>query len=300
MSDNRADLRASLTGILPPIVTPFDKSGKVDFGCLREQIDFLMDAGSTGIVVGGSTGEGHTLTSDEFVRLMETSQEALAGRGSLVAGLIVNSTQEAIERAHRIEGMNVAALQVTPVHYLFKPGADATITHFRNIAESTSFPILIYNVIQWNYLSVELMIEVMDEIPGVIGMKQSNGDLKSVSDLLLRRKKDNIVITGIDSLLYPAFLFGADGAITALTAAVPGLVVQLWNAVKAGNHELALDIHFRLARLWNSMTHDNLPACTKYIQHKQGLRLTYPRSPMEETSTEQRRAMDAALGEIGL
>ncbi|HEX7072770.1 MAG TPA: dihydrodipicolinate synthase family protein [Hyphomicrobiaceae bacterium] len=300
MGENEVDVRGSLTGVLPPVVTPFDKAGNIDFGCLREQIDFIVEAGCTGIVIGGSTGEGHTLNSEDFCELMEAAHEALNGRGSLLAGLIVNSTKEAIDRLKRIEGMKVDALQVTPVHYLFKPGPDATVSHFKKIAEHTPVPLLIYNVIQWNYLSVDLMLRIMDEVPGVIGMKQSNGDLKSVSDLLLRKKSENVVLTGIDGLLYPAFMLGVDGAITALTAAVPGLVVKLWKAVQNGDHRQAREIHFRLAKLWNSMTHDNLPACTKYVQHRQGLKLSFPRAPMEEVSAEQKRSMDAALDEIGL
>ena len=93
-----------------------------------------------------------------------------------MAGLIVQSTRAAIERANMLKGMKVTALQVTPVHYLFKPDADATIEHFRTISDATGLPILIYNVIPWNYLSVDLMLRIMDEVPGVVGMKQSGGD----------------------------------------------------------------------------------------------------------------------------
>src|SRR5438093_3769344 len=152
---------------------------------------------------------------------MRASHDALAGRLPFIVGLIVNSTREAVERVRMLEGLNIEALQITPVHYLFKPGAEATVQHFRTIYEETGIPILIYNVIPWNYLSVDLMIRVMREVPGVVGMKQSSGDLKSVSDLLAASSEKNIVLSGIDALLYPAFALCAHGAITALTTAVP-------------------------------------------------------------------------------
>jgi len=289
-----------LRGILPPLAMPFDKQGDVVHSALAEQIDHAVASGVSGIVVGGSTGEGHTLDRDEFARIMHESHKALAGRRAFVVGLIVNSTREAIERVRLLKGLGIAALQVTPVHYLFKPDAERTIEHFRTIHAETGIPILIYNVVPWNYLSVDMMLRIMREVPGVIGMKQSSGDLKSVSDLLAEAAENNVVLTGIDALLYPAFALGAHGAITALTAAVPGICVQLWNAVQAGDHRTALNLHKRLNALWNVMSHDNLPACVKYVQHRQGLGFHLPRAPMQPVTDGQMAAIDKALSALPL
>jgi 4-hydroxy-tetrahydrodipicolinate synthase len=279
---------------------PFNASGDVIDSALGEQIDYAVASGVSGIVVGGSTGEGHTLGRDEFARIMHESHKALAGRGAFVAGLIVNSTREAIERVRLLKGLQIDALQITPVHYLFKPDAEHTIQHFREIHETTHIPILIYNVIPWNYLSAEMTLHIMREVPGVVGMKQSSGDLKSVSDLLAGVQEHNVVLSGIDALLYPAFALGAHGAITALTAAVPGICVQLWKAVRAGDHPAALDLHKRLNTLWNAMSHDNLPACVKYVQHRQGLGFYAPRAPMQPVTAAQKTAIDAALSALPL
>lgn len=295
-----SDIRATLSGILPPLAMPFDKKGAIVHSALAEQIDHAVESGVSGIVVGGSTGEGHTLGRDEFVKVMHESHKALAGRRAFLAGLIVNSTHEAIERVKLLKGLNIAALQITPVHYLFKPDAEHTIQHFRTIYEEAQIPILIYNVIPWNYLSAELMLRIMREVPGVVGMKQSSGDLKSVSDLLAGISDNNVVLSGIDALLYPAFALGAHGAITALTAAIPGVCVQLWKLVKAGDHGAALDLHKRINGLWNAMTHDNLPACVKYVQHRQGLGFYQPRAPMQAVTESQKKAIDAALSHLPL
>jgi 4-hydroxy-tetrahydrodipicolinate synthase len=294
-SSPAASLRNTLTGVLPPITMPFDAKGDLVAGGLKEQIDFIVGAGARAIVAGGSTGEGHTLTDAEYDRVMRESYEATAGRVPFVAGLIVNSTRDAIQRTKRLQGLNITALQVTPVYYLFKPDADATVEHFREIWEETRIPILIYNVIPWNYLSVDLMLRIMDEVPGVVGMKQSGGDLKSVSDLLLRAKPDNLVLSGVDALLYPGFALGMHGAITALTSAVPGAVVKLHELVKKGQHDAARELHFKLNALWNSLNHDNLPACVKYIQHLQGVSMFEPRRPMNRVSEAQKTAIQKAL-----
>ena len=295
MSSTNSTLRQQLTGVLPPITMPFDMKGELVKGGLREQIDFIIKNGANGVVAGGSTGEGHTLTDAEFSSVMQEAYEATAGRVPFLAGLIVQSTRAAIERANMLKGMKVAALQVTPVHYLFKPDADATIEHFRTISDATGLPILIYNVIPWNYLSVDLMLRIMDEVPGVVGMKQSGGDLKSLSDLLLRCKPENVVLSGVDALLYPGFCMGMHGAISALTSAVPHIVVRIQKAVEANDHKTARDLHFKLNALWNTMSHDNLPACIKYIQHLQGTRMFEPRAPMMRVTDQQKVDIKAAM-----
>ncbi|UPA27154.1 dihydrodipicolinate synthase family protein [Shinella oryzae] len=293
--ENLASTAAKLTGIIPPITMPFDQNGTLVPSAIAEQVNFMVEQGVHGMVAGGSTGEGHTLNDADFTTSMRAVHDAIDGRVPFLAGLIINSTRAAIERVQMLKGMNIAALQVTPVHYLFKPSADATVQHFRTIWEETGIPIIIYNVVPWNYLSCDLMLRIMDEVPGVIGMKQSAGDLKLVSDLLHRMKPENVVLTGTDALLYPAFSLGVHGAISALTSAVPGLTVKLWDLVKAGDHKAALDLHYRIADLWDVLPHDNLPACVKYCQHRQGLPLHLPRQPMEPVNDSQKALIDRAL-----
>lgn len=284
-----------LTGIIPPITMPFDANGNLVPGAIGEQVDFMIEQGVDGMVAGGSTGEGHTLNDADFTTSMKAVHDAIDGRVPFLAGLIINSTRSAIERARMLKGLNIAAMQVTPVHYLFKPSEDATVQHFRTIWEETGIPIIIYNVVPWNYLSSDLMLRIMDEVPGVIGMKQSAGDLKLVSDLLHRLKPGNVVLTGTDALLYPAFSLGVHGAISALTSAVPAVTAKLWNHVQSGDHKAALALHYRLADLWDALPHDNLPACVKYCQHRQGLALHLPRAPMSPVSDSQKGRIDEAL-----
>ena len=295
LTSNLSFARQHLTGVLPPLTMPFDESGELVKGGLKQQIEFIIGSGANGVVAGGSTGEGHTLNDSEFALVMKEAYDATADRVPFLAGLIVQSTRAAIDRANMLKGMKVAALQVTPVHYLFKPDAEATIEHFRTISDATGIPILIYNVIPWNYLSVDLMLRIMDEVPGVVGMKQSGGDLKSLSDLLLHCKPENVVLSGVDALLYPGFAMGMHGAISALTTAVPHIVVRIQKAVQANDHETARDLHFKLNALWNTMSHDNLPACIKYIQHLQGTSMYEPRAPMMRVTETQKKAIKAAM-----
>lgn len=286
---------ATLHGIIPPTVTPFTADGEIDFAAARVQVRWLIGQGVHGLATGGSTGEGHTLEVDEFRRLVgETVQEA-AGRVPVVAGIIVNSTRDAIRRGKAVADLGVSALQVTPVHYLFRPTDDAMLDHFRALTEQTGLPVIIYNVIPWSYLSPALLCRIMRDVPGVIGVKQSAGDLKLVADLLTMRQPNDLIFSAVDALLYPSFALGAHGSIAAILTAAPRACVDLWQAVASGDHSRALDLHTRLLAMWNAMAGDNLPACTKFAQTLQGCPGGLPRAPMPPPSDAQQAAIRAAL-----
>lgn len=291
-------MKTRIKGIIPPIVTPFDADGVVDERMLRENIRFQLSRGVHGVCFGGSTGEGHTLTSDELVQIAEICVEEAGRRVPVVAGIITNSTRDAAQKAKRMAACGVDALQITPVHYLFKPDENATYSHFATLGDATDLPILIYNVIAWNYISPALLVRMMHDIPNVKGVKQSAGDLKLMADLLVSAPQDAIVLSAVDALLYPSFALGAHGTIAANPAALPGVCVALWDAVQAGNHQLAHEIHVALLRFWNTISADNLPANVKHALHLQGVASGLPRAPMPATSAEQAARIQAQLQQV--
>ena len=223
------------TGVIPPMTTPFRKDGEIDFKLVAPQVDWLIGAGSHGMAAGGSTGEGHTLDHEEYRDLMAATVEAAKGRAPVIAGIIVNSTRDAIRRGKLVRDMDVAALQVTPVHYLFKPDEQAMVDHFRRMADETGMPIIIYNVVPWSYLSPALLTRIMNEVPLVVGVKQSAGDLKLFADLMMMAP-DKLIYSAVDALMYPSYALGAHGSIAAILSAAPHASVELWDAVKAGDH----------------------------------------------------------------
>jgi 4-hydroxy-tetrahydrodipicolinate synthase len=286
---------SELFGIIPPMTTPFDAAGEFEPSKVKAKVDWMVAAGAHGLAAGGSTGEGHTLDHEEYHDLIAGTCEASAGRIPVIAGIITDSTRDSIKRGKAVRDMGVAALQVTPVHYLFRPTDDAMVDHFRAMWEETGVPIIIYNVVPWTYLSPALLCRIFEEVPGVIGVKQSAGDLKLFADLMLDAPPDRKIFSAVDALMYPSFTLGGHGAIAAILSAVPHASVQLWDAVKAGDHATALKLHAGLLRLWNAMFADNLPACTKYAQGLQGIPAGLPRAPMPPASTEQQAAVRQAL-----
>lgn len=283
-------MHQQIRGIIPPMVTPFDEQGRIDEAALRADVRYLVgDAQVHGLAVGGSTGEGYALSTEEVRRVAACAVEEAGGRVPVIAGIIANSTAAAVERARAVADLGVAALQVTPVHYLFRPDDDAMLRFFAEIADATKIPVIIYNVVPWSYLLPPLLARIMREVDGVIGVKQSASDLKTLADLLLLNTegaagKGKCILSAVDALLYPSFSLGAHGAVAAILTAVPDWSTELWAAVQEGDESRALTLHGRLLRLWNAINEPNLPANVKAVMELRGRRGGLPRAPMPAAS----------------
>jgi len=292
---------SEIRGIIPPMTTPFTADGAVDEGALRQDVRYLVETAEVhGLAVTGSTGEGHAVTSEETRKTTAWAVEESGGRVPVITGIITNSTRKAIERGMAVRDLGVAALQVTPVHYLFRPDDDSMLRHFSAIASATGIPVIIYNVVPWSYLSPGLLTRIITSVDGVVGVKQSAGDLKLMADLCLSLRGKGRVIAATDALLYPAFSLGADASIAAILTAVPELLVRLWNSVRDGNHAIALQLHEILLPIWNAIEGDNLPANVKYAMELQGRPAGKPRAPMPEPDPRQRKAIEDALRNGGM
>ena len=289
-----------LQGVVAPFTTHFKADGAIDFTAIKPQIDWLIENGVHGVAAGGSTGEGHALDRAEYQELIAATVEAAAGRIPVVAGIIANTTTEVARRGHLVKDLGVVALQITPPHYLFRPDDDAMVAHFRAIHAECGVPILIYNVVPWCYLSPDLLLRIMDEVPGVAGVKQSAGDMKLFADLVRRAKPKNLIFSAVDALLYPSYQLGARGSIAAILTAAPGPSVRLWNAVKEQDWETARDLHERLMPVWDAVGVDNMPSLVKYAQELQGVPAGLARAPTSPARDEQKAQVRAALAGLGL
>jgi 4-hydroxy-tetrahydrodipicolinate synthase len=170
-------------GIVPPVTTPFRPDDTIDEQALRAETRYMVETAKVhGLAVTGSTGEGHTLTTDEVRWVTGVVMEEAAGRIPVITGIITDSTQSAVERGRAVKDLGVAALQVTPPHYVFRPDDDAMLKNFDAIATKSGLPVLIYNVVPWAYLSPQLLARIITKVDGVIGVKQSAGDMKMLAD----------------------------------------------------------------------------------------------------------------------
>lgn len=289
-----------LRGVVAPFTTPFGEDDAIDFAAIGAQVDWLIAEGVHGLAAGGSTGEGHALDRNEHADLLAATVDAAAGRVPVVAGIISNSTRETAARGREVADLGVVALQVTPPHYLFRPDDDAMVAHFRAIHEECGLPILIYNVVPWCYLSPDLLLRIMDEVPGVAGVKQSAGDMKLFADLMRRANPRNLIFSAVDALLFPSYMLGARGSIAAILSTVPRPSVRLWDAVQAGELDRARELHELLMPVWDAVGQDNMPSLVKYAQALQGVPAGRARRPTSPATEAQKKAVRVALAGLGI
>ncbi|MBL8589021.1 MAG: dihydrodipicolinate synthase family protein [Methylobacteriaceae bacterium] len=285
----------AFTGIIPALTTPFDARGEIVEKKYREQIAFMLKKGVHGVCFGGSTGEGHALSIEEFRRLAEITVEEVKGKVPVVAGIIANSTREVIRRGEAIADLKIDALQVTPVFYVFTPDDESNVRHFKAITKALNAPVLLYNVIPWNLLSTDLVLRILNEIPLVVGIKQSQGHITRVAELVANAPKDKFILAAVDNLLWSCFKFGAHGTLAASPTAAPGPCVRLWNAVKKNDDRTGLAIHHRLVNFWSSLPHGNLPACVKYALELQGVDCGVSRAPMPMPDAATKKRIEKTL-----
>jgi 4-hydroxy-tetrahydrodipicolinate synthase len=282
-------------GVIAPMTTPFSSSGELNAKSIRSQVEFLVRERADSLAVGGSTGEGQTLDADELRACVSEVRDAMPADMPLIASTICDSTRQAIRSIKAVEGLGVDAIQLTPVHYLFRPDDEMMIEHFRVIHEETGMPLIIYNVVHWCYLSPELTVRLMNEVPGVMGIKQSAGDLKLFADLMINAPKDRKIYSAVDALMYPSFCLGTPGVIAATPSGIPRATALLRDAVAKGDHANALRLHEAILRFWNATDHYNLPACIRYAQSLQGVDAGFPRMPMRPATEAQRAKIKPAL-----
>src|SRR5580765_1598883 len=197
--------------VLTAIVTPFQEDGGIDFDAFQRIAEHLVESGSDGIVVAGTTGESPTLEDDERLELFRVAVEALRGRGTVVAGTGTYSTAHSVHLTREAHALGVDGfLVVTP--YYNKPPARGIVAHFRAIAEVSDRPIIVYNIPSRVVVNIEPeTIVELAEIPSVRAVKQANDDLVQARRIV--EETDLTLYAGDDVLLFPFLELGAVGGI---------------------------------------------------------------------------------------
>lgn len=293
-------VKTELRGILPPMVTPFlPGTEEIDEAALRREARVLIDAGVHGLTVCGSTGEGHTLSIEESCRVTRAAIDEAAGRVPVIAGIIRDSTRDVIAYGRALRDAGAAALQITPVHYLFNPGDDGTYAYYQEIGSEVGLPIIIYNVVPWNTISPELLLRLA-EIEQVVAVKQSGGDIHKLADLIRANAGRLRIFTAVDDLLYSSFSLGAEGAIAAILTVLPDLCMELWHACQRGDHATARSLHERILPVWRAMHYPDMSSRTKAAIALRGREVGVARRPLLPVSEQARAELASALDQAGV
>jgi len=268
--------------LITAMVTPFKDNGEVDYEQAKKLARALVDSGSEGVVVVGTTGESPTLIRSEELRLFREIKAAIGDRAAVIAGTGSNSTAEAIEATKQAEEIGVdACLQVVP--YYNKPTQDGLYQHFKTIAESTSLPVILYNVPSRTVtnLAAETTVK-LSQVKNIIGVKEASANLEQVAKIISQSRKDFLVWSGNDSDTLPILAIGGYGVISVASHLVGKQISDMINSFISGKVGKAAELHRQLMPMFSGLFVVANPIPVKYALNQVGFRVGKPRPPLYE------------------
>lgn len=291
----------NITGIIPPMVTPFTAEGKVDLACLRAEARRLKAAGVHGLSFAGSTGEGAVVTDDEISVCIRAIREEIGPDFPLVCGIIRNSTPQAISASLAAKEAGANALMITPTFYLGGTTPEGNAAYYREIASVVNMPIIIYNVIPTNPVLPEHIPMILEGNPCIMAIKQAVGGVHAVADMILACKDKIKVFGAQDDVMFLSYLTGAPGSISAILTLYPELCVEEWQAVQDNDIARARAIHEQMMPVWRKIEGKAFPARLKTALALRGIATAgLPRRPLLPCADEVKESIRTAMLEGGL
>ncbi len=266
--------------LITAMVTPFDEKGAVDYDQAKRLANALLDSGSDGLVITGTTGEGPTLSSEEKIRLYAEVKEAIGSRGAVIAGTTDNDTAKSIELSAEAESVGADALLLTVPAYN-KPPQEGLYQHFKAIAESTSLPCLLYNVTSRTSLNMtdETTIR-LSHIDNIVGVKEAGSDLNQITRIIDGAGDGFRVWSGNDDETFSIMATGGYGVVSVLSHLVGNQIKQMMGYLLEGDLEKAAAEHRRLLPLFKVMFIVSNPIPLKYSLNHVGFNVGPMRLPL--------------------
>ena len=281
--------------LLTAMVTPFDAKGEVDYSQAKKLAKALLDSGSDGLVVSGTTGESPTLTHEEKLKLFAEVKSAVGNRGTVIAGTGSYSTTESIELTKEAEKTGVdGCLMVVP--YYNRPTQDGLYEHFKAIAGATSLPCIPYNVPSRTVtsLSAETCIK-LSQIDNIVGVKEASANLEQVARIIQGARKGFLVYSGNDGDTFPILCLGGYGVISVISHLVGLQFKQMMDDYAQGKIEKAAAIHRNLLPFVSAMFVVANPMPVKYALNYVGFSVGKPRLPLTEPDDKSKAAIEQTL-----
>ena len=281
-----------LSGVWLPIITPF-VDGEIDYPSYERLVDHYVRAGVAGVIPLGTTGESPTVDEAEADALVERTVTVVAGRVPILVGVSGNDTRKVVRTVQRLERHDVhGILAVCP--YYNRPSQDGLRAHFRHLAEATDRPILIYNIPYRTGINLanETLL-ALAELPNIVGVKDSSGDIAQSLELLRLRPEGFAVLTGEDAYFYTMLAHGGDGGILASAHLETETFVAVHNRMAGNDHHGARALWSRLEPLIPLLFNEPNPMPVKHCLWRHGLiRSPECRLPLTHVSQALGRELD--------
>jgi 4-hydroxy-tetrahydrodipicolinate synthase len=273
------------TGTGVALVTPFRKQETIDFSKLESLINHILAEGADYIVALGTTSEAATMTETERHALQDFIVESVGGRCPVMLGLGGNNTlavTDAIANTN-FDGIS-GILSVAP--YYNKPNQRGLAQHFKQIADASPVPVIIYNVPGRTGVNImaETTLQLATECPNIIGIKEASGNIGQVMQILRSKPANFAVISGDDALTYPMITLGASGVISVMANALPKEMSSMVRYAMKGDIKKALPLHYRMLPLMNAIFEEGNPSGIKALLEIEGLIGNTLRMPLVKVS----------------
>ncbi len=271
-------MKPSWTGVYPAITTKFTESGELDIPMFLKNIDYQLESGVSGIIIGGSLGESSTLNSDEKLKLIEVLQP-YRDRIPVIMNIAESSTERAVEAAKAAEAAGADGLMLLPP-LLYRPDEEECVAYFTEVANSTELPILLYNnPVDYKVEITLSMFEMMKDVKNIEAVKESTRDLTNITRMKNAFGDRYKIMGGVDTICLEALMLGADGLVAGLVAAFPKETVELYKMAKAGEYEKAVEVYRWFMPLLEMDIHPKLVQYIKLCEVYTEIGTEYVRAP---------------------
>ena len=270
-----------LKGIYVPILVPVKENEEVDVERLKEHVNYVIEKGVHGILAHGSNGEFYMFDDEDYELITRTIVEETKGRVPVLMGIGAIRTSKAIKLAKIGEKLGVDGLSILQPMFL-KPNDEELFLYFKEIADSVpNLPVLLYNNPRIGYtMSGDLVEKLAREVPNIVGMKDSSGDINQLMEFIRRtRDLEFKVFGGKDTMIYASLAVGGVGAVCSTANIFPEIVTAIYNEFVAGNLKESLELQYRFNPVRMAQDKASFPVATKDMANIQGLNIGKPIRP---------------------
>lgn len=277
------------------MVTPFDAKGNIDFQKTSHLVEYLLKNGSDSLVISGTTGESPTLTFEEKAALFKHVVNVVDKRVPVIAGTGNYNTRDSIELTKKAEDIGVDAILLVAPYYN-KPNQEGLYQHFKAIAESTSLPVMIYNIPGRSSVNIEPETIIrLSEVPNIKAVKEASGNLVQMTQIIANTPDDFVLYCGDDSLALPTLSIGGVGVVSVAAHIIGNEMQQMIQAFFSGNVTEAAKWHQKLLPIMKGLFAAPSPAPVKTALQLKGLNVGSVRLPLVPLTEKERNKLAELL-----
>lgn len=277
------------------MVTPFNKKGHIDLTKTTQLINYLIENGTDSLVISGTTGESATLSKEEKIALFQHTVKVVDKRIPVIAGTGSNNTYASIELTKKAEQIGVDAIMIVAPYYN-KPNQEGLYQHFKLIAESTTLPVIVYNIPGRSVVNIlpETIVK-LSKIPNIVAVKEASGDLNAMTKIIAQTDDDFELYSGDDGLTLPVLSIGGVGVISVSSHIIGNEMQQMVWAYLDGEYEKAAKLHQSLLPLMEGLFKAPSPVPVKTALQLKGMDVGSVRLPLVPLTGQERTDLSNLL-----